>query len=108
MLFLVFVLIWLFLHYQLQDFSLQLIFFDGEEAFVRWTATDSIYGSRHLAEEMSSVNGVFSVGNKTGIQAMVGPICCSCLNFDDLWYVCVPSGSFSSTGFAGSRITQAS
>ncbi|KAJ2615361.1 hypothetical protein H4S08_001261 [Coemansia sp. RSA 1365] len=30
--------------------SLQLVFFDGEEAFVDWTATDSIYGSRHLAE----------------------------------------------------------
>ncbi|KAJ2077986.1 hypothetical protein H4R24_004780 [Coemansia sp. RSA 988] len=30
--------------------SLQLVFFDGEEAFVEWTDTDSIYGSRHLAE----------------------------------------------------------
>ncbi len=27
-----------------------LIFFDGEEAFRDWTATDSVYGSRHLAE----------------------------------------------------------
>ena len=26
-----------------------LIFFDGEEAIHNWTATDSIYGSRHLA-----------------------------------------------------------
>ncbi len=26
--------------------TLQLIFFDGEEAFVDWTATDSIYGAR--------------------------------------------------------------
>lgn len=32
-----------------EDLSLQLIFFDGEEAFVEWTATDSIYGARHLA-----------------------------------------------------------
>lgn len=30
--------------------TLQLIFFDGEEAFREWTATDSIYGARHLAE----------------------------------------------------------
>ncbi|KAI0064497.1 hypothetical protein BV25DRAFT_1800233 [Artomyces pyxidatus] len=30
--------------------TLQLVFFDGEEAFVDWTATDSIYGARHLAE----------------------------------------------------------
>lgn len=31
------------------DLSIQLIFFDGEEAFKEWTSTDSIYGSRHLA-----------------------------------------------------------
>ncbi|XP_052868338.1 glutaminyl-peptide cyclotransferase-like isoform X2 [Anopheles cruzii] len=31
------------------DVGLQFIFFDGEEAFERWTATDSIYGARHLA-----------------------------------------------------------
>ncbi|ORZ19847.1 hypothetical protein BCR42DRAFT_323588 [Absidia repens] len=30
--------------------TLELIFFDGEEAFVEWSATDSIYGARHLAE----------------------------------------------------------
>ena len=33
-----------------QDVTLQIIFFDGEEAFVNWTPTDSIYGSRHLAQ----------------------------------------------------------
>jgi glutaminyl-peptide cyclotransferase len=32
-----------------RDTTLQLIFFDGEEAFQQWTSTDSIYGSRHLA-----------------------------------------------------------
>jgi len=32
------------------DLTLQFIFFDGEEAFVRWTSTDSIYGSRNLAQ----------------------------------------------------------
>ncbi|KAJ1742985.1 hypothetical protein LPJ78_001566 [Coemansia sp. RSA 989] len=32
------------------DISLQLVFFDGEEAFEEWTPSDSIYGSRHLAE----------------------------------------------------------
>ncbi|KAF6025713.1 QPCT [Bugula neritina] len=32
-----------------RDISLQFIFFDGEEAFQQWTATDSLYGSRHLA-----------------------------------------------------------
>ncbi|KAI7864332.1 hypothetical protein BDF14DRAFT_1958656 [Spinellus fusiger] len=29
--------------------TLQLLFFDGEEAFVSWSATDSTYGARHLA-----------------------------------------------------------
>ncbi|XP_046379393.2 glutaminyl-peptide cyclotransferase-like isoform X1 [Haliotis rufescens] len=33
-----------------KNLTVQLIFFDGEEAFVSWTDTDSIYGSRHLAE----------------------------------------------------------
>ncbi|KAI7802751.1 glutaminyl-peptide cyclotransferase-like a [Triplophysa rosa] len=32
--------------------TLQLVFFDGEEAFEEWTDTDSLYGSRHLAELM--------------------------------------------------------
>jgi len=30
----------------LADTTLQLLFFDGEEAFVQWTDTDSIYGAR--------------------------------------------------------------
>ncbi|KAF8077716.1 glutaminyl-peptide cyclotransferase-like protein [Lyophyllum atratum] len=36
------------------DTTLQLVFFDGEEAFVYWTATDSIYGARHLADKWAS------------------------------------------------------
>lgn len=36
---------------QLKDIlTLQMIFFDGEEAFERWSKTDSLYGSRHLAK----------------------------------------------------------
>jgi glutaminyl-peptide cyclotransferase len=31
--------------------SVWLAWFDGEEAFVKWSATDSLYGSRHLAEK---------------------------------------------------------
>lgn len=34
---------------QTTELSLQFVFFDGEEAFVDWSATDSIYGARHLA-----------------------------------------------------------
>ncbi|MBN3301778.1 QPCT cyclotransferase, partial [Amia calva] len=36
------------------DLSVQLIFFDGEEALYHWTSTDSLYGSRHLAQRMES------------------------------------------------------
>lgn len=28
------------------DTTLQLVFFDGEEAYKDWTATDSVYGAR--------------------------------------------------------------
>ncbi|GAB6025089.1 hypothetical protein CHUAL_010523 [Chamberlinius hualienensis] len=38
------------------DVTLQLIFFDGEEAFLDWTETDSIYGARHLAHKMSTTS----------------------------------------------------
>ncbi|KAJ1729570.1 hypothetical protein LPJ61_003459 [Coemansia biformis] len=31
------------------DLSLQLVFFDGEEAYHEWSHSDSTYGSRHLA-----------------------------------------------------------
>jgi Zn-dependent M28 family amino/carboxypeptidase len=31
-----------------------LVFFDGEEAIRDWSATDSLYGSRHLVEKLSS------------------------------------------------------
>ncbi|KAH8884491.1 glutaminyl-peptide cyclotransferase [Thozetella sp. PMI_491] len=33
------------------DMGVQILFLDGEEAFVTWTATDSLYGARSLAEE---------------------------------------------------------
>jgi len=34
-----------------QNVTLQLLFFDGEEAFVSWGPNDSIYGARHLARK---------------------------------------------------------
>jgi hypothetical protein len=34
-----------------EDKGIQLLLLDGEEAFHSWTATDSIYGARSLAEE---------------------------------------------------------
>lgn len=36
------------------NWIIKLIFFDGEEAFDEWTATDSIYGSRHLVQDWAS------------------------------------------------------
>lgn len=33
------------------ELGLQFIFFDGEEAYVQWSPSDSLYGSRHLAEK---------------------------------------------------------
>ncbi|KAM4694611.1 glutaminyl-peptide cyclotransferase [Discoglossus pictus] len=36
------------------DLSLKLIFFDGEEAFHRWSPYDSLYGSQHLAQKMEN------------------------------------------------------
>lgn len=38
------------------DVSIKIVFFDGEEAFQTWTATDSIYGARHLAAKWESEN----------------------------------------------------
>jgi len=42
-----------------------LVFFDGEEAMREWTNTDSLYGSRHLVQKLSSE------GELGRIQAMI-------------------------------------
>ena len=54
----------------MSSYSLQLIFTDGEEAFRQWSSTDSIYGARRLATDMAQEGGLFSVGDKTGIEAI--------------------------------------
>jgi len=36
------------------ELTLQLIFFDGEEAFNHWSDTDSLYGSRWMADKLST------------------------------------------------------
>ena len=33
------------------ELTVTLMFFDGEEAMVSWTSTDSVYGSTHLADD---------------------------------------------------------
>jgi Zn-dependent M28 family amino/carboxypeptidase len=42
-----------------------LVFFDGEEAVREWTETDSVYGSRHMVQKLSSE------GELGRIQAMI-------------------------------------
>lgn len=41
------------------------VFFDGEEAVQRWSATDSLYGSRHLAAEVAAD------GDQRNIEALI-------------------------------------
>ena len=40
--------------FQAPDVTLEMFFFDGEEAFHEWTDDDSLYGSRHLAEVLEN------------------------------------------------------
>lgn len=41
-----------------EGYSVWLVFFDGEEAFKEWSATDSLYGSRALAEMLEKENAL--------------------------------------------------
>jgi len=40
--------------HELDGYSVWLVFFDGEEAIKSWSASDSTYGSRHLAAEWAA------------------------------------------------------
>lgn len=51
--------------------TLQLVFFDGEESFEEWTATDSLYGSRHLAERMANTPHPAASSHANTLQALV-------------------------------------
>jgi len=48
---------------EMMDTTLQIVFFDGEEAFKEWSATDSLYGSRHLASKWESTMVTTKGGN---------------------------------------------
>ncbi|KAJ7342069.1 hypothetical protein JRQ81_008627 [Phrynocephalus forsythii] len=52
------------------DLSLRLIFFDGEEAFVRWSPSDSLYGSRSLAQKMAATPHPPGATSTTQIQGI--------------------------------------
>ncbi|RKP01223.1 hypothetical protein CXG81DRAFT_7237, partial [Caulochytrium protostelioides] len=45
--------------------TVQLAFFDGEEAFVSWSDTDSIYGARHLVDAWQARATVNALGQST-------------------------------------------
>lgn len=51
--------------------TLQLVFFDGEESFEEWTDTDSLYGSRHLAERMANTPHPAGSARASMLQAVV-------------------------------------
>ena len=53
------------LHGRKHALTYWLVFFDGEEAVREWTDTDSVYGSRHLVQKLSSA------GELGRIQAMI-------------------------------------
>lgn len=59
--------------------SLQFIFFDGEEAQVTWSDTDSLYGSRHLASAMAHLQHHRIHGNL--LQSMVSVGACMCIKY---------------------------
>ena len=42
--------------------SIWLVWLDGEEAFREWSATDSVYGSRHLAAKLKAAGTARQIG----------------------------------------------
>jgi len=43
------------------DFTYWFIFLDGEEAFLNWTETDSLYGSRHLVKVLKDNGKIYQI-----------------------------------------------
>uniref|UniRef100_A0A1A8QTR9 Glutaminyl-peptide cyclotransferase n=1 Tax=Nothobranchius rachovii TaxID=451742 RepID=A0A1A8QTR9_9TELE len=52
------------------DLTLQMLFFDGEEALFQWTSTDSLYGSRHLAKKMEATPHPAEATNTNQLQGI--------------------------------------
>ncbi|XP_056118917.1 glutaminyl-peptide cyclotransferase isoform X2 [Rhinichthys klamathensis goyatoka] len=64
--------------------TLQLVFFDGGEAFDQWSQTDSLYGSRHLADYMSRTPHPPGSQQTTLLNAVVRQDACDLLVLLDL------------------------
>ena len=56
---------------KLDGYSVWLVFFDGEEAIEKWSASDSTYGSRHLAAKWGG-NGTLSRIKAFMLADMIG------------------------------------
>ena len=50
--------------------TLQLIFLDGEEAFVEWTSTDSIYGARQLSEAFQNTDLLATGSGRSALSSI--------------------------------------
>ncbi len=59
--------------------TLQLVFFDGGEAFEQWSQTDSLYGSRHLVDSMSRIPHPPGSEQTTLLNAVVSRDRCVCV-----------------------------
>jgi glutaminyl-peptide cyclotransferase len=42
--------------------QIELVFFDGEEAYEQFTETDGLYGSRHFAKQLAAAHQIFHAG----------------------------------------------
>jgi Zn-dependent M28 family amino/carboxypeptidase len=43
------------------EFTYWFIFLDGEEAFLKWTESDSLYGSRHLVQKLRESGEIYNI-----------------------------------------------
>ncbi|GAA5953993.1 hypothetical protein JCM3765_000717 [Sporobolomyces pararoseus] len=56
----------------LQGETLQIVLFDGEEAFQEWSSIDSIYGAKHLVEKLESTPSTSTTTTTTTTNSRVG------------------------------------
>ena len=60
----------------ISETTLQLVFFDGEEAFKDWTATDSIYGARYAESTIRPIQMPTCAGtlHRSGLRPTSTPM----------------------------------
>lgn len=56
---------------QREGYSVHLVWFDGEEAFVEWSDTDSLYGSRNMVQSLGSQNRLSEIRAMVNVD-MIG------------------------------------